>query len=339
MCIPSRPLFFAALFAWSAGMAARADLTADLAFSAFPSPDLNALAGGQVLQARGGLIEFQRGLTTQSLYVIDAAPATVQEKLVHWSPSSHPELKVWLHLLLPPNPTVNDFSGLNGLPDNSSINNLVNATYDYAPGGGSLQLNRNEAQIVAAGHGQPQSKEFIVNTWSQILAGRLADFLKGNVANANYVTDSETIQPLSEIRSLLRSDPRVFREYQGIVAGTPIFGSPKIPPTDLYYECFDIEGTAALGAGALYQAASPATIQQADVEFFVNSGIYASIELEQLWPVTLNGHTETLVWRDDLVSTSNVAYLHGTERLASGMIMLQDVKQAIDAFRAEFKQP
>ena len=46
---------------------------------------------------------------------------------------------------------------------------------------------------------------------------------------------------------------------------------------------------------------------------------------------------ETLVWRDDLVSTSNVAYLHGTERLASGMIMLQDVKEAIDAFRTEFK--
>jgi len=53
--------------------------------------------------------------------------------------------------------------------------------------------------------------------------------------------------------------------------------------------------------------------------------------------VTINGRTETLVWRDDMVSTANIAYLHGTERLASGMIMLQDVKQAIDAFRSEFK--
>jgi len=43
------------------------------------------------------------------------------------------------------------------------------------------------------------------------------------------------------------------------------------------------------------------------------------------------------VWREDLVSTSNVAYLHGMERLASTMLMLQDVKQGIDAFRAEFK--
>ncbi len=53
--------------------------------------------------------------------------------------------------------------------------------------------------------------------------------------------------------------------------------------------------------------------------------------------MTVNGKSQTLVWREDMVSTSNVAYLHGTERLASGMIMLQDVKEAIDAFRSEFK--
>jgi hypothetical protein len=62
-----------------------------------------------------------------------------------------------------------------------------------------------------------------------------------------------------------------------------------------------------------------------------------SVELEQLSTVTVNGREATLVWRDDLVSTSNIAYLHGTERLASGMIMLQDVKDAIDAFRSELK--
>jgi hypothetical protein len=74
----------------------------------------------------------------------------------------------------------------------------------------------------------------------------------------------------------------------------------------------------------------------ADIEYYLNSGIYVSIELEQLSPVTVNGQEATVVWRDDLVSTANVAYLHGTERLASGMIMLQDVKQAVDAFRSEF---
>jgi hypothetical protein len=56
-----------------------------------------------------------------------------------------------------------------------------------------------------------------------------------------------------------------------------------------------------------------------------------------LWPMTIDGKSGTLIWRADMVSTANVAYLHGTERLASGMLMLQDVKQAVDAFRAEFR--
>ncbi len=318
-------------------MPVRADVGSDLAFSAFPSPDLNALAGGQVLQARGGLIEFQRGITTQSLYIIDAQPAAVQDKLAHWNPAIHPELKVWLHLPLPPKPTVNDFAGLNGLPDNSSINNMVNSTYSYTTGSGSLQLNANEAQLVTAGHGQPQSKEFIVNTWSQILAGRVSDYLSNKMADDVDVVEGGPVSPLLEIRSLLHSDPRVYREFSALLAGTPVRGVNKTLPTDLYYECFDIEGTAAFGTGALYQAVSPATIQNADIEYYVNSGIYASVELEQLWPVNINGRTETLVWRDDMVSTANIAYLHGTERLASGMIMLQDVKQAIDAFRSEYK--
>jgi len=279
---PSHPVRFLVLLFALAGWAtapARADLNSDLAFSAFPSPDLNALASGQVLQARGGLIDFQRGITTQSLYVIDALPVVVQDKLAHWNPANHPELKVWLHLPLPPNPTVNDFAGLNGLPDNSSINNMVNATYAYTAGSGSLQLNQSEGQIVAAGSGQPQSKDFIVTTWSRILDGRMTDYLKRNVANDVYLADGGSIAPLSEIRSLLHSDPHVFRQYQGILGGTPVLGANRTPPSDLYYECFDIEGTAAFGTGAIYQAASTATIQQADMEFYVNSGIYVSVEL------------------------------------------------------------
>jgi hypothetical protein len=121
-----------------------------------------------------------------------------------------------------------------------------------------------------------------------------------------------------------------------MLSGTPVYNAHRTNPAQLYFECFDIENTACFGTGAVYLANSPATIERADVEYFVSSGIYTSMELEQLWPVTIGGKNGTLVWRADMVSTANVAYLHGTERLASGMLMLQDVKQAIDAFRSEF---
>jgi hypothetical protein len=87
----------------------------------------------------------------------------------------------------------------------------------------------------------------------------------------------------------------------------------------------------------MYQAATGSSIQSVDIEYYANSGVYATVELEQMWPVTVNGKNETLVWREDLVAAPNVAYLHGTERLASSMIMLQETKGGINAFRAEFK--
>ncbi len=100
---------------------------------------------------------------------------------------------------------------------------------------------------------------------------------------------------------------------------------------------FDVEGSAALGTGAIYQAPSGNSIQSVDVEYYTNYGVYGTVELEQMWPVSVGGKNETLVWREDLVSAPNVAYLHGTERLASSMIMLQETKGGVDAFRAEFK--
>ena len=309
----------------------------NLGFTAFPNADLNALAGGQVLQARGGLIDFQRGVTAQSLYFVAAPPAVVSDKLMTWNPARHHELDVWVHQSLPPHSTVNDFAALADLPDNKSVSNMVSATYGYTPDSGTLQLNQGESQLVATLRGQPQSKAQIVSLWSQILNGRVSDYLNGTLANAEYISNLGRILPLAEARSLLRSDPKIYREFQPLLAGTPMFNQHRTVPSQLYFECFDIENTACFGTGADYRAASPATIEHADVEYFVSSGIYASVELEQLWPATVGGQAGTLVWRADMVSTANVAYLHGTERLASGMLMLQDVKQAVDAFRSEFR--
>jgi hypothetical protein len=320
----------------------RADLNSDLAFSAFSNVDLNALAGGQVLQARGGLLSFTRGITAQALYVIDADPATVQKKLVTWDPATHKELDVWIHHHLPLKPTPADFSDLGSLPDNSSVNYLINATPKLDPNNPSLQVSKEEARLIAAAAAQQTApKTLFAQVWSQILSGRIDRFLGDRAGSDEYIVSGGNVNSLSDIKALLHSDPRVYGQFQRLLNLTPVrSGSapvPLIPPTDLYYECFDVEGYGALGTGAIYQAVGGNSIQSADIEYYVNSGVYTSIELEQMWPVTLNGKTETLVWRADLVSTSNVAYLHGMERLASTMLMLQDVKQGIDAFRAEFK--
>ena len=322
----------------------RADLNSDLAFTSFSDVDVNALADGTILQARGGLLSFSRGITSQSLYIIDAAPADVAGKLVHWNPASHPELKVWLHhLALPVPPTAADFSDLGGLPDNSSVQYQIDSTAKFDPGSPTLQVSKEEAQLIATTATQEKDpKALFVKVWSQILASRINSFLSGHSASDVDVTGDGDVGPLSDLKSLLHSDIKVYGQYQRLLNQTPVkalasAGAAKTAPSDLYFECFDVEGSAALGTGAVYQAANGTSIQSADIEFYVNSGIFAEIELEQMWPIAVNGKTETLIWRDDLVSAPNIAYLHGTERLASVMIMLQDTKQGVDAFRSEFK--
>ncbi|MCE0482715.1 MAG: hypothetical protein LV479_00590 [Methylacidiphilales bacterium] len=316
----------------------QADVNSDLAFSAFSNVDLQALAGGTVQQSRGGLINFQRGITSQSLYVVNAAPAVVQSKLIHWNQSSHSNLKVWLHQSLPQQWTTTDFAGLGSLPDNSSVKALRDATAKFDPSNPSLQLSKEEGQMLVTTLAAAGADPF-VGVWSQILSGRISNFLNGRLGSETYVQSDGTIQPLSELKNLLHADPRIYGQYQHLLNQTPLkagtVATTRLAPADLYYEVFDVQGEAAIGTGAIYQAASPATIQSADIEFYDSCGIYVTAELDQLWPVTIDGRNETLVWRADLVSAPNIAYLHGTERLASGMVMLEEVKDAIEAFRSE----
>jgi len=319
----------------------RADVNGDLAFSSFSSPDLNALSSGQVLQKSGGLINFPRGIVVQALYVVDTDPASVQKKLLTWDPASHPELKVWMHKSLPAKPALADFSALASLPDNTSVAALRTATAKLtADAPGDLQVSKDEAQSIATAMKGGASTAFS-DAWSQVLAGRMNSFLAGTAANDVYQTGDGKVMPLDDVRHLLHTDTKVYGQFQRFFNQTPLKAgtAPSVPlaPANLYYECFDVQDFAAMGTGAIYQHADGATIQSADFEFYVNSGIYASVELEQLWPVTINGKNETLVWREDLVSAPDMAGRSGSERLAAGMIMLQDVKQAVDAFKAEFK--
>lgn len=321
----------------------RADLNSDLAFTAFHDVDVNAMAGGTILQARGGLLSFPRGITSQSLYIIDAAPADVASKLVHWNPASHPDLKVWLHKSLPPQPTAADFAELGSLPENGSVQFQIDSTAEFDPEHPPLQVSKEEAQLIATtGAQEKDPKAHFVKAWSQILAGRIASFLSGHAGSDYDIVSGGDIHPLSEVKSLLHSDIKIYGQYQRLLNQTPVKALATAPaakavPASLYCDIFDVQGYAAMGTGAIYQVPSGNSIQSLDVEFYTNYGVYCTIELEQLWPISVNGKTETLVWRDDLVSAPNIAYLHGTERLASGMIMLQETKGGVEAFRAEFK--
>ena len=319
---------------------AKADLNADLAFSAFSNVDVDALSGGAILQSRGGLVYFERGIMTQALYIIDAEPKDVVYKLSHWSPHQHSELNVWFHQVLPAKPTLADFSGMANIPENKSVEYQFEATEKMDANNPTLQLSKSEAQGVAALKGG-NAKELYARAWAPILLSRINSFLGGRGGSDTYYVNGKDIRPLTDIKSLLHAETKVYGQFQRFLNQTPVKSSSgaaiKLQPVTLYYDLFDVQGYAALATGAIYQTAVGTGYQSFDVEYFINSGVYATVEMEQLWPITVGGKTKTLVWRGDFVSAPSIAGLGGTERLASRMIMLQDVKQGILAFRSEFK--
>jgi hypothetical protein len=321
----------------------RADLNTDLTFTSFHDVDVNAMAGGAILQVRGTIMTFPRGITSQSLFIIHAAPTDVANRLLTWNPASHADLKVWLHKSLPPQPTINDFVDLGNLPDNKSVQFQIDSTADFDPAHPSLQVSKEEAQLIANMAAQEKNpKALFVKVWSQILLGRINNFLSGRASTDYDASSTGDVHPISDVKSLLHSEIKIYGQYQNLLNQTPfkaLAGSSatRIAPKNLYCDIFDVQGSAAMGTGAIYQAPRGNSIQSVDVEYYTNYGVYTTIELEQMWPITVNGQAATLVWRDDLVSAPNVAYLHGTERLASSMIMLQETKGGVQAFKDEFK--
>ena len=332
-------------FAALAAVPVRADLNSDLAFTAFAGTavDVGPLAGGTILQARGPIMTFARGITAQSLFVVDAAPADVANKLTHWDPAQHPVLKVWLHKSLPLHPTPADFADLASLPNNTSVQFQIDSTAKLNPESPSLQVSKEEAQLIATTAAQEKDpRTLFAKAWGQILTGRINDFFSGRAAADYDVSSDGNVHPLSDVKYLLHSDVKVYGQYQKLLNQTPVKAlaggnAARLNPAEVYCEAFDVQGMAALGTGAIYQAPIGNAIQSVDVEYYTNYGVYATVELEQLWPIVADGKNETLVWREDLVSAPNIAYLHGTERLASSMIMLQETKDGVQAFKDEFK--
>jgi hypothetical protein len=94
---------------------------------------------------------------------------------------------------------------------------------------------------------------------------------------------------------------------------------------------FDAEGQAAFNLGASYSRAASDGYQIADVQYYASSGFYTALTFYQLWPVSVQGQDATLVWRVDLISSSQLD-LRGVERMGAGAATMREVQKGINAF-------
>ncbi|MGI9087176.1 MAG: hypothetical protein ACR2HH_05465 [Chthoniobacterales bacterium] len=283
----------------------RADPVSELkSFSAFESVDLVALAQGNAQTTRGPAMNTARFQSVQSCWVTAGSPSQVLAALRSFNPTRHSELKVLSHV------NGSNFSQLSNLPNDSAVDWLTNATEHKSP---ELQLSRQEAAKSAP----------FAQFWSSVLSARASAGVFGQAA---YDHTGKDIRPGEDMSTALGQQAKIRKQFSGLI------GSKG----EQYWELLDVDHKGVLTLGTSFNRnTSGGSTQAADVLYYASGGYYVALTLYQMWPVQVGGKASTLVWRGDLISSAELADLHGVERLGSESAMMKDVSKSIRAFRGD----
>jgi hypothetical protein len=276
-----------------------------------------------------------RYLSVQSCYVTPGSPAQQMEAFRQWNPTKHRELKVYLHSDLPAAPGPNNFSQLQKAPDNAAVRSLVGATEKSGP---DLQISREEAKKFSNTGGTDNGvmSASVAKFWADVLGSRTRAFASGgSSAQPPYDHIGEAIRPGDELNGLLKEQEKIRRQFSSFLGQTGI-GRGAAGSPELYWELLEVDDQGVLTLGASYtRGGGAATPQAADVLYYASGGYYVALTLYQMWPVTVDGKSCTLVWRGDMISSASLASLHGVERLASESAMMKDISKAVTLFRRD----
>lgn len=311
---------------------ASADPVSELSgFSVFDKIDLAQLAKSDGKTAHGSPMSNPRFLSVQSVYVLPGAPAQHLEAMRNWNPIEHHEPKVLLHGDISGAISESTFAKIKSAPDNGPVRALVNAT---AKMGNDLQLSREEAAKWKGGNAALSAAGG--DFWIGVLAGRARAFVSGGIsAEPAYDHSSPVVKAGEELNGLLREQPKIRKQFGGLLDNSGIGrGGGSLKP-DLYWELLNADNVAVATLGAFYSRNAEGALQAADTFYYSSGGYYVTLTLHQLWPVQIDGKPHTLVWRGDMVSSAALADLHGVEKLGSESAMMKDVAKSIALFRRE----
>ncbi|MEO6785905.1 MAG: hypothetical protein ABI318_07200 [Chthoniobacteraceae bacterium] len=309
-----------------------ADPAAEItSFSVFKEVDMKKLAKGDVIAASGPTMKFSRGLEVESLFILPLPVAKANDAQQKWDEMRHPELKVYQHVDLPRHPSAQDFQRIASAPHNFSVSKFVTATEKLNPERPDLQMSAAEAK--GAGRFEAGAKgampPSVAAFWSGLLHARTNAFLASGLAGQPaYFGRGGSVRPADETAELLRERPAIRRQFSALAA-TMTGGAGGNPA--LFYELFDVEGRAALSLGATYTRSAGESIQSGTVQFYSSDGFYVLLSISQMWPVQIDGKTSTLVWRTDLLSSSQLGELRGIERSGSAVAMRKEIQKNIQA--------
>lgn len=321
-----------------AAASAYADPLGELAaFSSFKGTKLEALTSGGAKMGRGPSMSFPRGIAVESVYVVKRPLQKTADLHLNWTPTKHPQLKVYLHGNVSARPAPGDFGRLGSAPTNGAVKAFAAATRKLPGDRAGLQLSNAEAKLFGGDSGGGAMTPTVATFWGNVLHQRAQAYASGGLGKLPpYEVGGETISAADEIARLLKEAPKVREQFAGLINATPIGGGRGSLSPSHYWELVDVEGQAVVSLGAVYHKGSANSWQSAEVHYYASGGYYVLLTLQQMWPVTVGGEDATLVWRGDLISAASLASRKGVERMGSSTAMMRETQKSINAMLGDF---
>ena len=301
-------------------------------FSDFAAIDLGRVLNGDVLSERGSLMNFANGISAQTCYAMALPVDETAKHLQFWDPSPYSELKVFaFHAVHAPCESA-DFQALDFQNRQRSVRWLFDKTVATTPARSELNLTRDEAPQLAGCLPKSANPQKASECWAKLLLARATAFQqKGLAGTMPYEVAGETVSPADQLRSMLLEQLPIAHEFLPILKGIGLLGKDDMPSlTPFYYwTMFDADYHGTISLGAVYLLPVGDHFQVIDLEYYVNANYYTSATLYEVWPVQAQGRSVALVWRGDFFAAPTLRFTKGTERIAYGALMLQDIKREI----------
>jgi hypothetical protein len=309
-------------------------------FSDFQQIDLNRVLNGDIFSERGSLMNFPNGISAQTLYALPLPVEQAARGLQLFDPSPYSELNVFaFHALHSPCESV-DFQALDFQNRQKPVRWLLNKTVATTPARSELNLTHDEAQQLVGCLAKQADPQKASECWAKLLQARASAFQQNGLAGMMpYQVAGESVSPAEQIRSMLLEQLEIAHEFLPILKGIGLLGKDTMPSlTPFYYwTLFDADYHGTISLGAVYLLPVGNHFQIIDLEYYVNANYYTSATLYEVWPVQAEGKSEALVWRGDFFAAPTLRFTKGTERIAYGALMLQDIKKEIRCMQDEAK--
>jgi hypothetical protein len=309
-------------------------------FSDFQKIDLDRVLNGEVLSERGSLMNFPNGISAQTCYAMALPADQAAKRLQLWDPSPFAELKVFafhsLHVPCEPG----DFQALDLNSRQSPVRWLLEKTIASTPTKSELNLSRAEAQELAGCVPKQTDQQKVSECWAKLLLSRASAFQqKGLDGIMPYEVAGETVSPADQLRTMLREQLSISHEFLPILKSVGILGKESTPSlTPFYYwTLFDADYHGTISLGAVYLLPVGDHFQLVDIQYYVNANYFTSASLYEVWTVSNHGQPAALIWRGDFFAAPTLRFTKGTDRIAYGVLMLQDIKKEIHCMQEQAK--